>query len=149
MEIGKEIRQEKFKDDKQKAVINILFTSSWLNWHQTKLLKPYDISIQQFNILRILKGQQQKPVTLKFLSERMIDKMSNASRLVDKLYKKGMIDRQPCEQDRRQVDVSITDKGLQIIDQASKAVENHREIYDNLNDQEAQQLNMLLDKMRG
>ncbi|MEL6924012.1 MAG: MarR family transcriptional regulator [Bacteroidota bacterium] len=93
MKIGDEIRQRKFVNEYHKTHINVLFTASWLNKRVTKTLKPYSISRQQFNILRILRGQHPNPGNVKMISERMIDKMSNASRIVDKLEKKGLVTR--------------------------------------------------------
>ncbi|MEM1358439.1 MAG: MarR family transcriptional regulator [Bacteroidota bacterium] len=115
-----------------------------------KALKPFDLSLQQFNILRILRGRGDQPSTVKLLTERMLDKMSNASRLVDKLKSKGYVERKQCPTDRRRVDIIITQEGLDTIEKASTAVENMRNIaFDNLSDEEADALSHLLDKLRG
>ncbi len=150
MKIEDEIRQKKFLNEYQKAHINILFTAAWLSQRTMKVLKPFGISTQQFNILRILRGTHPEPATIKLLTERMIDKMSNASRLVDKLVQKGLALRTESCLDRRRVDVNITPKGLELLQRASTAVEN--EIHGgvrNLSDAEAAQLSTLLDQMRG
>ena len=113
-------------------------------------LKPYGISWQQFNILRILKGMHPKPATVKLLTERMIDKMSNASRLVEKLKKKGFVERQASDIDRRRVDIVITEEGMNLIAKASQDLE--KDMFGNmanLPEEEAVQLNGLLDKLRG
>ncbi|MTI31239.1 MarR family winged helix-turn-helix transcriptional regulator [Xanthovirga aplysinae] len=148
MEIEKEIHQVKFKNEYQKAVINILFTSSWLSSRHNNLLKPFGISTQQFNILRILRGQKKVPVTMKFLSERMIDKMSNASRLVDKLYQKGLVERRECKNDRRQVDIVISDKGELVVNNASEVLESSLNFDQVLPEEHVKMLNQILDKMR-
>src|SRR5688572_20535772 len=101
MKLEEEIRQGKFKSEHHKAVLNIIYTAGWLNGIHTRILKKYGISPQQFNILRILRGQHPKPATINLLIERMLDKMSNASRLVDKLKVKGLVERRQCDQDRR------------------------------------------------
>ena len=149
MRIEEEIKQKKFKSEYIKADINVMFSANWIAARQSHILKPYDISIQQFNILRILRGQHPKPAPLKLLTERMIDRMSNTSRLVEKLKKKGLVTRQVCETNRRQVDISITEKGLALVEKASELIEGEREQSRNLTDEEIKQLNRLLDKMRG
>ncbi len=124
MRIEDEIQQKKFKSEYQKAHINILFTAAWLNQQNQQILKPLGISSQQFNILRILRGMHPQPASIKLLTERMIDKMSNASRLVDKLLAKDLVQRNESGADRRRVDVVITNKGLQLLEKASIAVED-------------------------
>lgn len=149
MRIEKEIQQTVFESEYQKANINLLFTASWLNQKSAQVLKPFNISWQQFNILRILRGMGDKPATIKTLTERMIDKMSNASRLVEKLKQKGLVERMSCPSDRRQVDILITKEGLSILDEASKAMENAlSDISNNFSEEEAKTLNELLDRMR-
>lgn len=150
MKLEQEINQKKFNNVYQKAHINILFTSSWLSQQSSHLLRPLNISWQQFNILRILRGMNPKPATVKLLTERMIDKMSNASRLVDKLKKKGLVDRIPCSEDRRRVNIYITDEGLALLEKASNLMEHDlHERMGGLSQDEAQELNRLLDKLRG
>ena len=112
-------------------------------------LKPYNISWQQFNILRILKGQRPEPATVKMLTARMIDKMSNASRLVEKLKNKGLVDRRSCSEDRRRVDIYITEKGLALVNEITDVVENEIErTLSSISTKEAEVLNTLLDKLR-
>ena len=150
MKIEDEIKQSQFKDQYQKAAINLLFTASWMNNINAEALKPFKISIQQFNILRILKGMYPEPVTVKLLTERMIDKMSNASRLVDKLKAKNLVERTSCPLDRRRVDVQITELGLKIVDEASKALElSMNAKMKNIGEAEAESLSDLLDSLRG
>jgi len=150
MKIEDEINQKKFKNEYQKLAINILFTSTWISTGNMQSLKPYGISWQQFNILRILKGMHPEPATVKLLTERMIDKMSNASRLVEKLKKKGLVERQACDVDRRRVDIVLTEEGMKVIAKASKDLE--KDMFgqmDSLSEEEAEQLNTLLNKLRG
>lgn len=149
MKIEEEIKQDKFHSEFQKLAINILFTSNWLNSNTTKTLKPFGISPQQYNVLRILKGQSPKAISVSNIMERMIDKMSNTSRLVEKLRQKELIERVICESDRRQVDVKITQKGLDLLGKVNKEMNAFKNITDNLSEQEARTINQLLDKMRG
>ncbi len=121
MKIEKEINQKKpFKNQLQKVSINIMFTASWINKVQQDVLKAHDLTVQQYNILRILRGMDGEPATIKLLTERMIDKMSNASRLVDKLLLKELVKRDECKNDRRRVDIYITEKGLHTLEVASE-----------------------------
>ncbi|MCB0582392.1 MAG: MarR family transcriptional regulator, partial [Phaeodactylibacter sp.] len=149
MKIEEEIKQKKFKSVYHKAHINVLFTASWLSQNSAQLLKPYKISWQQFNILRILRGMHPEPATVKLLAGRMIDKMSNASRLVEKLKQKGYVERRVCPSDRRRVDIEITEKGLEVLDGISRVMEEglHQKM-SALTAAEAEQLNSLLDKLR-
>lgn len=149
MEIGKEIKQSKFKNEYQKMLINILFTSGWLGAKHAYSLKPYGISTQQFNILRILRGQHPKPATVNLLIDRMLDKNSNASRLVEKLRIKKLVDRAVCPDDRRAVNVIITQKGLDLLEELDKLDLNLVKEMKNLSEKEAALISSLLDKLRG
>ena len=149
MKIDDAIQQKTFISEHQKALINLLYTSGQVLSNNTRILRPYNISQQQFNILRILRGMHPQPATVKLLTERMLDKMSNASRLVEKLKQKDFVERIPCEDDRRRVDISITDKGLRLVAEASEAIESDMEkIHSVLTKEEALQLSDLLDKVR-
>lgn len=149
MEIGKEIKQSKFKSEYHKMFINILFTSGWLAAKDSAHLKPYGISTQQFNILRILRGQHPKPATVNLLIDRMFDKNSNASRLVEKLRLKKLVERATCPDDRRAVNVIITQKGLDLLAEIDKQETSFLKELKNLSEKEAEQINILLDKLRG
>jgi DNA-binding MarR family transcriptional regulator len=149
MEIGKEIKQSKFKNEYQKLLINILFTSGWLGAKHACNLKPFGISSQQFNILRILRGQYPKPATVNLLIERMLDKNSNASRLVEKLRLKKLVERATCPDDRRAVNVLITQKGLDLLAEIDKQDTVFLKELKNITEKEAEQINHLLDKLRG
>ncbi len=149
MNIEQAIQQKHFKSEHQKMHINILFTAAWLSQQVTQALKPHNISWQQFNILRILKGQYPNTVTVKILRERMINKMSNASRLVEKLRQKGFVARNECSKDRRRVDIILTAEGIKLIEAASTNIENYlNEKLEGVSIEEAQTVNHLLDKIR-
>jgi DNA-binding MarR family transcriptional regulator len=147
MELEKEIKQEKFRSEHQKMVINILFTGSWLETRNSRFLKPYGISPQQFNILRILKGQHPQPASVNTLTERMIDKMSNASRLVEKLRQKGLVDRQQSAGDRRAVEVAINKKGLSLLSSIDLE-EDMRNLFSGITVKDAKLVNEVLDRLR-
>ncbi len=148
MELEKEIRQEKFRDEYQKLVLNIMFTANWLNLKQIQVLKPHGISPQQYNILRILRGQHPKEVTVSLLTERMLDKNSNASRLVEKLRVKELVERQECPADRRAVNVRITDRGLDLLKQLDSIIDQTGNIFHKISEAEARMLNGFLDRLR-
>lgn len=143
------IQQKEFKDPYNKAVVNLLFTHSYLVSAQNTLFKPHDISPEQYNVLRILRGQNGVPTTVSSIQDRMLNKMSNASRLVEKLKMKELVKREECPADRRQVDVLITEKGLDLLSLLEKQVEEANLNFVKLTLEEANQLNDLLDKLRG
>jgi len=150
MKIEDAIQQKQFISEFQKAHINVLYTASFLNQKMLKALKPFHISPQQFNILRILRGRYPEPASVKLLTEKMIDKTSNASRLVEKLRSKGFVAREASDDDRRKVDVQITKAGLELIERASVAIEQMIQNYGaSITPEEAAVLNEMLDKLRG
>ncbi|MDQ3050514.1 MAG: MarR family transcriptional regulator [Bacteroidota bacterium] len=150
MEIEKEIKQTvKFTSEYHKLSVNILYTASWLEISHTKKLKPYGLTPQQFNLLRILRGQHPNPATVNMLIERMIDKSSNASRLVDRLEQKGFVNRCTSVSDKRSVNVRITDKGLDTLKKLDEQYALLEEPIKSLSKDEARELNRLLDKLRG
>jgi DNA-binding MarR family transcriptional regulator len=149
MEIEKEIVQSKFKSPLHKSVVNILYTSNWLHSQQAKALKPYGVTVQQYNILRILRGQHPNPASITLLTERMLDKMSNASRLVEKLLGKGLVERSVCLSDRRQVNVVITEAGLEKLARMDAALDGLNQNLGALTDAELETLSNLLDRLRG
>ena len=149
MKIEEEIKQKLFKNEYHKAHINVLYTASWFSQQSAGILKPFNISWQQFNILRILRGMHPEPASIKLLADRMIDKMSNASRLVEKLKQKGLVERHSCDQDRRRVDVIITTKGLDLLEEVSRLMDQGLELnMAGITQEEAQELNRILDKLR-
>ena len=149
MEIEKEIKQSKFKNEHHKMLINLMFTTAWLTAKHAQVLKPHGISTQQYNLLRILRGQHPKPATVNLLIERMLDKNSNASRLVEKLRIKKLVERAVCAEDRRAVNVVITQKGLDLLAELDLKEENFLSDLKTLSDEEATQMNLWLDKLRG
>jgi len=146
--IGESIRQKAFQSNRHMAYINILYTSSYLSGISNKTLKPFGISQQQYNLLRILKGQHPKPASVKLLTERMMDKMSNASRLVDKLKAKGFVNRVECPEDRRQVNIGLTAAGVKLLEETTVVVNESMKFMENLSEEEAKVLSDLLDRIR-
>ena len=149
MKLEDEIKQKEFKNEYAKSIVNLIYTFNWLDLQTRDFLKRFDITTQQFNILRILRGQQPSPATINLLKERMLDKMCDASRMVDRLKVKNLVERQVCEKDRRAVDIVITKKGLELLAKIDKEMPDHDKIMQNLSLSEAKQLNQLLDKLRG
>ena len=147
--IGDEIQQKKFKSVYVKTEINILFTSGWIENNNNKFFKLFDISMQQFNVLRILRVQFPQPIMLGLITDRMIDKMSNATRLVEKLRIKGYVSRELNPTNRRQVDILITESGLELLAKIDQQFGTLEDKYKNLSTDEAELLNELLDKLRG
>lgn len=148
MSIEEDILQSKWRSEFSKAVVNLLYTSNWVNERQYKLFKPYDLTLPQYNVLRILRGQYPKPSTVNLIIERMLDRMSNASRIVDKLEKKDLVVRSQCKNDRRAVDVTISKKGLTLLEEIDVALHEWEGEIQNLTEEECLQLNGLLDKFR-
>ena len=148
MKIEDEIKQYKYYSEFHKAFINIIYTANWLNSKTNALLKPFGITPQQYNVLRILRGQYPNPVTLGAIQERMLDKMSNASRLVDKLIEKKLVERAICEHNRRQVDIKINEKGMSLLKDIEEPLKTTFEKLNNLSTEEAVMINDLLDKIR-
>lgn len=147
MGIEKDIQQQSFRSEYQKASVNIIFSANWLNERIKSFLDSEDITLQQYNILRILKGSKEPLSTLQ-IRERMLDKMSDTSRIVERMLRKGLVEKKVCPADKRLVDVIISKKGLMILEKLDKKNCQMDELINGLNDEEAAQLNLLLDKMR-
>jgi DNA-binding MarR family transcriptional regulator len=147
MKLEEEIAQQKFAGEQQKAMINLLFTYHWAVSKMKSDFKPYDITMQQFNILRILRGQMPNPCTVNILKERMLDKMCDASRMVDRLLQKGFIERCVNKKDRRAVDIKISNEGLALLAKFDEITDPNK-LFSALTDLEAKTLNQLLDKVR-
>ena len=149
MRIEDEIKQPIFRDEHQKAHINLVYTAGWLQLRQAAAFKPYGLTLPQFNILRILRGQHPLPATVALLIDRMLDKTSNASRIVDRLEEKKLVTRTVCPANRRAVDIRITEAGLDLLDRID--ARRHAALPSTLaplSEDELQQLNHLLDKIR-
>ncbi|EOZ99758.1 transcriptional regulator, MarR family [Indibacter alkaliphilus LW1] len=149
MKIEEAIQQKVFKDVYNKAIVNILYTQSFIVSKQSSLFKPFGLSPEQYNVLRILKGQNNNPITVSSIQERMLNKMSNASRLVEKLKQKGYVVREECPTDRRQVDIRITEEGLNVLKELENQIYEMNRKLIQLDEQEVEILNNLLDKSRG
>ncbi len=147
MSIEKDISQRKFKTEYQKVMINLIFTHNWMMERMKLFFEQADLTPQQFNILRILRGAGQPLSTLQ-IRQRMLDKMSDTSRIVDRLIKKGLAKKVVCKSDRRLVDVSISEKGLKLLEKLDETQNDLDGIVNNLNEVDAKQLNKLLDKIR-
>ncbi|MEY4867826.1 MAG: hypothetical protein RIT36_725 [Bacteroidota bacterium] len=149
MGLEKDIKQQHFTSENQKLIINLVFTNNWLTEKIRDFLSPEDITLQQFNILRILRGSHPQPLSTLTIRERMLDKMSDTSRIVDRLLLKGMVDKKTCPSDKRLVDISITEEGKKILAKIDRNEKEMKAIIANLNQEEMKILNGLLDKMRG
>jgi DNA-binding MarR family transcriptional regulator len=147
MSLEKDINQAKFRNDYQKAVVNVVFTYNWLTEKLKRVFEREDLTMQQFNILRILRGSHTPLSTLQ-IRDRMLDKMSDTSRIVDRLIIKGLVKKVICKTDKRLVDVTITDKGKKILLLLDKAEDEMDAIISDLSAAEVKTLNKLLDKMR-
>jgi DNA-binding MarR family transcriptional regulator len=148
MKIEDEIKQPNFKSAYHKAFINLIYTAGWLEVRQAQRFKPYGVTLPQYNILRILRGQFPKPATVNLLMERMLDKTSNVSRIIDKLEVKNLVTRKQCETDRRTVDILITDEGLELLKKMDTELDSQPNGFENLTEAEAETLSNLLDKLR-
>ncbi len=144
-----EIKQKAFRNPYQKLIVNILYTGGWMNLIQSGHLKSFGLSLPQYNVLRILRGQYPNPCSINLIIDRMLDKASNASRIVDKLVIKKLAERNTCEKDRRAVDVVITKKGLDLLADIDKRQDNWEEQFHGITGKQAEKLNELLDKFRG
>lgn len=143
-DISKDIHSS-FTSDKVKALINIKYTASWLNAKETVFFKPFEISPQQYNILRILRGASE-PMKVQTVKDRMIERAPNATRMMDKLCEKKLIDRLRCEDDRRVVFVQITNKGLKLLNEIDTL--GIPDFLRNLSHKEAKKISDILDKIR-
>ena len=133
----------------RKTVINISYTGIWLKDEILSALKPYDLSIEQFNVLRILRGKKGEAANLQEVQERMINKMSNTTRLVDKLILKGLVKRFICKKNRRKVDIYITERGMELLSEIDPIIDTSEDnLCSNLSKTELENLNQLLTKLR-
>lgn len=147
MSLEKDITQQNFRNEHQKAAINIIYTFNWLTEKTKVFFEKENITAQQFNILRILRGAG-KPISTLQIRERMLDKMSDTSRIVDRLVLKGLAKKSVCKADKRLVDVSISDKGLKLLSKLDTYQDDMDAVMQNLSATEAKTLNILLDKIR-
>lgn len=148
MAIEEEIKQKKFKSPHQKAVLNLLYTANWIQNKQRELFEPYGITNQQYNILRILRGQHPNSISGAEIKSRMLDKNSDVSRLLDRLIGKGLVAKTPCPQDKRASNVSISNGGLDLLQKLDEDINSMDKQLIALSREEAIQLSALLDKCR-
>ncbi|TAE05652.1 MAG: MarR family transcriptional regulator [Bacteroidetes bacterium] len=148
MKIEEELKTTNFTNERHKAVLSVLFTASWLENYINTHLKAFDLSHQQYNILRILKGSHPKALSVIDIKARMIDRMSNVSRLIEKLRQKDLVTRQEDSQDRRLVQIALTPHAFVVIEEIAKKIPQ-QDFTENLSIEEAKQLVELLDKLRG
>jgi DNA-binding MarR family transcriptional regulator len=149
MKIEEAIKQSKFRNVYQKVALNLLYTSAWLGDKNKAFFKGYGITTQQFNILRILRGQHPNKISGAEIKNRMLDKNSDVSRLLDRLIIKEMVDKSQCPNDKRAADVMITDKGLDLLKRIDLILDQNEASLLKLSTTEAAQLSDLLDKCRG
>lgn len=148
MGIEQDIHQAKFRNEYQKAAINLIYTHNWLTEKSRAIFASEDITQQQFNILRILRGSHPQPLSTLQIRDRMLDKMSDTSRIVDRLIAKGLVKKATCKSDRRLVDIMITDKGRKLLERLDMRQDEMDNLLDRLSTREALQLSELLDKIR-
>ncbi|MGE0773333.1 MAG: MarR family winged helix-turn-helix transcriptional regulator [Cyclobacteriaceae bacterium] len=149
MRLEDEIKQAHFRNYRQKVFLNIVYSGNWLHAKQQEFFKPYGITGQQFNILRILRGQHPKKISGIEIKSRMLDRNSDVSRLLDRLIAKKLVTKEPSEKDKRAADVGISDQGLELLQVIDKKMESLDSLINSLTEEEAKVLNQLLDKMRG
>ena len=147
MGIEQDIQQASFRNEFQKMGINLLFTANWLNEQIGKILSEEGVTQQQYNILRILRGSATPLSTLK-IRERMLDKMSDTSRIVDRLIAKELVLKNTCEKDKRLVDITLSHKGLDLVDQLDQFNDRIDALLKGINESEAKTMNQILDKIR-
>ena len=149
MTIEQIIKSNVALDDAKKVILNVMFTQNNIAERFNEIMKPFDLSVEQYNVLRILRGQNQNSVNMCTIQERMITKNSNTTRLIDKLLIKKLVTRQVCKLNRRKIEVKITSAGLELLSELDPKVINHEQFFaQNLNKTELQQLNFLLEKYR-
>lgn len=149
MKIEDAIKSTVIMENSKKAVLNIIYTQNVINEHFNEILKPFDLSGEQFNVLRILRGQKGCPANMCVIQERMLAKTSNTTRLVDKLLLKELVTREVCPENRRKIEVLITAKGLALLAELDpKVIEHENKFAQNLSSEELEQLNILLEKFR-
>ena len=148
MKLEEEIQQKEFKSPYHKLAINLIYTANWVSSRCSALLRDVDITQQQYNVLRILRGQHPNYCNLKLVKERMLDRMSDASRIIDKLLAKGLIERNECPNDRRQINILITQKGLELLKSVDFIDDETQQMFENLDIKQIELLNDLLDQLR-
>lgn len=148
MKLEEAIKSDKFKSERHKAVVNILYTAYWLRDNFTVTLKDHGITLEQFNVMRILKGKHPEPMRVKDIGSRILEKSSNVPRIIDRLVAKKLAKRAPSKDDKRETLVSITNEGITLLEQAVNAVDNVRHETVGMDQEQSKMLNELLEIMR-
>ena len=149
MRIEQEIKQKSpFRNEQHRAHVNIIFTYHWIMEQACRYVKAYDITMQQYNVLRILRGAN-APLSTRTIRDRMLDRMSDTSRIVERLQQKGLVERAVSPRDKRLVDVTISEKGKALLAQMDANLKDFDDVMTNLDEEDAARLNDLLDKLRG
>jgi DNA-binding MarR family transcriptional regulator len=148
MALENEINQTSFRSDDQKAIVNIIFTYHWVTEKLKNILSVEGITMQQFNILRILRGSDPTPMSTLSIRERMLDKMSDTSRIVERMLRNGLVGKRICSNDKRLVDINLTEEGKKMLLRLDERIDQMDKITANLNPEELKTLNHLLDKVR-
>lgn len=149
MRIEDEIKQSTFKSESTKCYVNLLFTANWMDYTSKQFFEKFDITPQQFNVLRILRGKHPEPATVNYIRERMIDKNCDASRIVERLRLKKLLERKTNKVDRRAVDICISSKGQGLLYTIDSEMHKLETTFSKLPDEDLKKLNDLLDKLRG
>ncbi|WP_269223235.1 MULTISPECIES: MarR family winged helix-turn-helix transcriptional regulator [Flavobacterium] len=149
MKIEDELKSTVDYNKSTRVVLNVMYTQNVITESFNEIIKPYDISSEQYNVLRILRGQKGDPANMCVIQERMLARTSNTTRLVDKLLLKDLVTRNVCPDNRRKIEVLITQKGLDLLIELDPKVKEHEELFaKNLAVEELEQLNTLLEKYR-
>ncbi|WP_242922170.1 MarR family winged helix-turn-helix transcriptional regulator [Pontibacter liquoris] len=149
MRIEDEIKQKEFKDDYRRLLVNLLFTNNWVNQQVMPFFRRHGLTLQQHNVLGILRGQHPEPVCFGDIQCRMVDRSSNVTRLIDKLIEKGYATRDICQANRRMIEVRLTEKGIRKMQEVDEASAQLYKQFHNLNQEEAVLVSRMLDKLRG
>lgn len=148
MSLEHDIQQKTFRNEYHKGILNILYTHNYLTGKMTEVLKQFDMTLQQYNVLRILRGQHPQPASVNVIKERMVEKMSDTSRIVERLRLKGLIQRDLGKTDKRSVEISITPKGIGLLATMQGPVDEMDQFLSALSEKEVQEMNRLLEKIR-
>lgn len=149
MSLEEDIKQGKrFENPYEKLIVNVMYTNSWLMEQQASIFKPNDLTVPQYNVLRILRGAHPEPCTINSLIERMLDRMSNASRIVDRLELKGFVERKVSTVDKRAKDVLITKNGLEVLKEVDEQMNLWMNSFKALDQDEVEKTSAVLDQMR-
>jgi DNA-binding MarR family transcriptional regulator len=148
MKLEEAIKSSKFADEKHKATINVIYSAYWLRNNFSMALKKEDLTVEQFNVMRILKGMHPEQMCVKNIGDRMLEKSSNVPRIIDKLVAKKLAKRTTSKIDKRETLVLLTERGISVLEKATALVDNATQEMKGLSESDAQQLNELLEKMR-